>query len=67
MYSGRAGTTDFETTVFLGYFKDMPDHRQPGLRHVIRPSWAVPNGGGTISCSRSMFVGAPWRASATES
>src|SRR5580765_1619322 len=21
---------DFETTVFLGYFKDMPDHRQPG-------------------------------------
>ena len=42
MDSGRAGTTDFETTVFLGYFKDMPDHRQPGLRHVIRPRGTRP-------------------------
>ncbi len=25
-----ATATDFETTVFLDYFKDMPDHRQPG-------------------------------------
>ena len=52
MDSGRAGTTDFETSVFLGYFKDMPDHRQPGLRDVIRPSWAVPNGGDEAWCIR---------------
>jgi hypothetical protein len=25
-----ATAADFETTVFLDYFKDMPDHRQPG-------------------------------------
>src|SRR5271167_3007572 len=25
-----ATATDFEATVFLDYFKDMPDHRQPG-------------------------------------
>jgi hypothetical protein len=36
-----------------------------GLRHAIRPSGAVRNGG-TISCSPSMFGDAAWRVSATE-
>ena len=30
MEFGRAGTAAFETTVFLAYFKDMPDRRQSG-------------------------------------
>jgi predicted transposase YbfD/YdcC len=28
--AGADCVAHFETTVFLGYFKDMPDHRQPG-------------------------------------
>jgi len=30
MDCGEATAAAFEATVFLGYFKDMPDHRQPG-------------------------------------
>ena len=30
MDCGKATAAAFEATVFLGYFKDMPDHRQPG-------------------------------------
>ena len=27
-----AAAVDFEATVFLGYFKDMPDHRVTGAK-----------------------------------